>query len=64
MGEGGLYLAFFFPFFLLWLHSMQGVKQQVKDQQSCTFQVPTGYTSPDVTRVFHTWAYGRFIIGF
>ena len=39
-------------------------KQQVKDQQSCIFQqfqVATRGTSPDVTTVFHTWAYGRFI---
>ena len=45
-------------------------KEQVKDQQSCVFvfavcltkfQVATRGTSPDVTTVFHTWAYGRFI---
>ena len=41
-------------------------KQQVKDQQSCIFnpeqiQVATGGTSPDMTTVFHTWTYGRFI---
>ena len=39
-------------------------KQQVKDQQSCIFQqfqVATRGTSPDVTTVFHTWMYGRFI---
>ena len=42
-------------------------KQQVKGQQSCIFvfevclTIPTRGTSPDVTTVFHTWAYGRFI---
>ena len=41
----------------------------MKDQQSSisvfvaclTIQVATRGTSPDVTTVFHTWAYGRFI---
>ena len=44
-------------------------KQQVKDQQSCIFifvaclTVPSSNrdTSPDVTTVFDTWVYGRFI---
>ena len=34
-------------------------KQQVKDQQSCISA--TRGTSPEMTSVFHTWAYGRFI---
>ena len=40
-------------------------KQQVKDQQSCisvfVAYLTTGGTSPHMTTVFHTWAYGRFI---
>ena len=37
-------------------------KQQVKDQQSHIFlQVATRGNSPDMTIVFHTWTYGRFI---
>ena len=48
-------------------------KQQVKDQQSCIFvfvaclTIPSSNlvsrlgTNPDMTTVFHTWAYGRFI---
>ena len=44
-------------------------KQQVKEQQlyisifvACLrFQIATRHTSPDVTTVFHTWAYGSFI---
>ena len=44
-------------------------RQQVKDQQSCIsvsvaypeFQVATRSTSPDMTTVFRTWSYGRFI---
>ena len=41
-------------------------KQQVKDQQSCisvfvSCLTNPGYTSPGMTTVFHTWAYGRFI---
>ena len=44
-------------------------KQQVKDQQSCIFVFATCLifpsntrgTRPDMTTLFHTWAYGRFI---
>ena len=42
-------------------------KQLVNDQQSCIFVfvaylVAVRGTSPDVTKVFHTWAYGRLIV--
>ena len=37
-------------------------KQQVKDNSPVyLFQVASRGTRPDVTTVFHTWAYGRFI---
>ena len=48
---------------LSWLHfddepRVQG-RQQVKDQQSCITVFVA--TSPDMTKIFHAWPYGRFI---
>ena len=43
-------------------------KQQVKDQQSCIvfaacliFPTNTRGTRPDMTTLFHTWAYGKYV---
>ena len=57
---------------LSWLHIDNGPrlqeKQQVEDQQSCISVFVAGLTIPssnnpslDVTVVFYTWAFGRFI---
>ena len=58
---------------LSWLHfddePRVQERQQMKDQQFCisisvaypAMQVATRSTSPDMTTVFYTWPYGRFI---
>ena len=50
---------------LCWPHFHNGPrvqeKQQVRGPTNLQFQVATRGTSPDVTTVFHTWAYGGFI---